>query len=290
MPCETTTWRCWWAASSIDAGVPYQPFAEMLDQLFAGTVEGSLRHLVEGGAGELRRLSSHVVRHRLGVDNGGLVTGEARRDLFDVVARLFRGLAEERCLALVLDDLQWAQLPTLALLEHVVLTCPDVRLLVLATFRTTAPDRSEDVAARVAELHRVDGVRRLDLAGLDTDAIAEYVRLRAGLSGSAARRAAAVLRDRTGGNPFFLRELWDDLERRGGVSALRSSHRVPASIGDTLAARLAGLPAAARGVIELAAVLGDGFDLVTLLAASEVDRNVTMAAVDAGMAVGLIAA
>ena len=78
------------------------------------------------------------------------------------------------------------------------------------------------------------------------------------------------MRDRTGGNPFFLRELWADLERRGGVSALRGAQRVPGSIGDTLAARLAGLGEEVRRLIELAAVLGDSFDLATLVAASEI--------------------
>jgi predicted ATPase len=64
-------------------------------------------------------------------------------------------------------------------------------------------------------------VRRLDLAGLDTDAIAEFVGEHAGVSPAAARASAAILRDRTGGNPFFLRETWLDLERHGGVAALR---------------------------------------------------------------------
>jgi len=171
-----------------------------------------------------------------------------------------------------------------------VQACPEARLLVLAAFRTTAPDRSDDVAAQVAELHRLEGVRRLDLSGLDTDAIAEYVSLRSGLPLSATRAPAALLRDRTGGNPFFLRELWADLERRGGVSALRFAQGVPASIGDTLAARVAGLGEEVQRIIELAAVLGDTFDLATLVAASEADRAQTMSFVDSTMAVGLIEA
>ncbi|MBA3302509.1 MAG: AAA family ATPase, partial [Acidimicrobiia bacterium] len=274
--------------SSIDAGVPYQPFAEMLDHVFAGSVEGSLTHLLDDSVRELRRLSAHVARHWPDHAGGDAEAGEVRRDLFDAVARVFRSLAEERPLALILDDLHWAQLPTVALLEHVVHVCPDVRMLVLATFRTTAPDRSDEVAARVAELHRLEGVRRLDLSGLDTDAIAEYVSLRAGLPLSAARAPAVILRDRTGGNPFLLRELWTDLERRGGVSALRSPYRAPASIADALAARLAGLGEEVRRFVELAAVLGDTFDLATLVAAGEAGHSQTMAFVDAAMAVGLV--
>ncbi len=61
------------------------------------------------------------------------------------------------------------------MLEHVLIGCADVRMLVVVTFRTTEPDRSDDLANRLAELHRFDGVRRLDLAGLDTEAIAEFV-------------------------------------------------------------------------------------------------------------------
>jgi DNA-binding CsgD family transcriptional regulator len=275
-------------ASTLDAGIPYQPFAEMLDRLFVAAPAGAFANLVESDAPQLRRLSAQVARHGPDFAERGAGTAEFRRDLFDAVTRLFQLLAAERPLALILDDLHWAQLPTLALLEHVVQSCPESRLLVLAAFRTTAPDRSDEVTERVAELHRLEGVRRLDLRGLDTDAIAQYVSLRSGIPLIAARRPAELLRDRTGGNPFFLRELWADLERRGGISALRLSDGVPASIGDTLAARVARLGEEVRRVIELAAVLGDPFDMATLIAASETDRTLTMTAIDSAIAVGLI--
>ena len=107
--------------------------------------------------------------------------GDGRHDLFEAVAALFRSIAQDRPLVVVLDDLHWAQLPTVALLEHVVHSCLDTPTLVLATFRTTAPDRSDELSARLADLHRLDGVRRLDLGGLDTDAIAEFVCEHAGV-------------------------------------------------------------------------------------------------------------
>jgi DNA-binding CsgD family transcriptional regulator len=274
--------------STVDAGVPYQPFAEMLDVLFSNAAIGSLDAVLSSSKSELHRLSPHVLRHCPELTDASPPAGEIRKDLFDAVALLFGQLAGDRPLVLILDDLHWAQLPTLALLEHVVQALPAGNLRVLGTFRTTAPDRSDELAARVAELHRLDGVQRIDLPALDTDAIAEYVTLRSGLPANAARAPAAVLRDRTGGNPFFLRELWADLERRGGLSALRSQLRVPASIGDTLAARLAGLSGHARQVVDLAAILGDTFDLATLVAASEVDRAATLAGLDEASALGLI--
>ena len=66
-------------------------------------------------------------------------------------------------------------MPTVALLKHVANVCVDTRMLLMATFRTTAPDRSAELSERLADLHRLEGVHRLDLGGLDTDAIAEFV-------------------------------------------------------------------------------------------------------------------
>jgi ATP/maltotriose-dependent transcriptional regulator MalT len=274
--------------SSPDAGIPYQPFTEMLDHLFASAPVGSLSEAIGDQGCELLRLSTLVRRHRPDLSDDVSAAREIRRDLFDAVASLFNALAREDPLAVMIDDLQWAQLPTVAMLEHVVQACAEAPVLVVAAFRTTAPDRSDELTARLAELHRLEGVRRLDLSGLDTEAIAEYLNLRAGLPLGEARAPAALLRDRTGGNPFFLRELWADLERRGGLSALRHPGRVPSSIGDTLTARLAALGEDVRAVIELAAILGPTFDLATLVAASEKEQARTLGLLDVAVAVGLI--
>ncbi len=274
--------------SGLDTGVSYQPFAEMLDHLFGTAAEGTLADVVADHGSELRRLSARVYRHCPEPVNAPMGAGGVRRDLFEAVASLLRALAEERPLALMVDDLHWAQLPTIAMLEHLVEACSQSPLLVVAAFRTTVPDRSDEMAARVAELHRLEGVRRLDLSGLDTEAIAEFLSLRAGLPLSEARAPAALLRDRTGGNPFFLRELWADLAHRGGIAALRTANRVPSSVSDTLAGRLSGLSAEVRGVIELAAVLGSAFDLASLVAASETGQAATLAALDVATAHGMV--
>ena len=65
---------------------------------------------------------------------------------------------------------------------------------------------------------------------------------------------------------------------------------VPASIGDAIARRLAGLGASVQRIIEQAAVLGETFDLQALIATSETDLAATLAAVDSAEGVGLIRA
>jgi DNA-binding CsgD family transcriptional regulator/tetratricopeptide (TPR) repeat protein len=274
--------------SGADFDLPYRPFAEMLDHLFLTTPVGVLTPFLGDTGLELARLSEQVRRHLETADRTE-PPGELRQDLFDATARFFRALAAERPLVLVLDDLHWAQAPTLALLSHVTRATADARLLLVGTFRTTAPDRSPELADTIADLYRLEGIRRLDLTGLDTESIAEYLHIQGRVPLAVARGPAAMLRDQTGGNPFFLRELWRDLQQRGGVATLRTgTSRVPASISDTLEHRLSGLGDLALRAVELAAVLGDSFDLSTLAAASDAERSHVLAAVDAAVAVDLV--
>ncbi|OBI87585.1 helix-turn-helix transcriptional regulator [Mycobacterium sp. 1245805.9] len=274
-------------SSTADADVPYAPFTEALDRLLVAAAPGSLADTLADAGAQLRRLSTQVDRHLPDIGPADEVAAP-RQALFDALTGFLRRLAADRPIALILDDLHWAQLPTLVMLERVVIGCADVRMLVVATFRSTEPDRSDELTTRLAELHRFDGVRRLDLAGLDTEAIAEFVRRTQQLAPASARTAAALLRDKTGGNPFFLTELVGDLEARGGLATLGVQQTVPASIGDAIARRLSGLGAGVRVVIEQAAVLGETFDLPALIAASETDLAATLAAVDSAEGVGLI--
>ncbi len=276
-----------------DPGVSYRPFVEMLDRLFGDTEPGALAALIEPSqAAQLARLSGLVARH-VDIDGSDLATGGVRRDLFDAVSGLFGALCVDRPLALLFDDLHWAQLPALALLQHVVTSCAATRLLVVATFRSTVAHGSDDLAAVITELHRLDGVRRLDLAGLDAEAITEYVQIRGGVSREAARASASVLREWTGGNAFLLRELWVDAERRGGISSFTRAPEhvaatVPPSIVDMVGARIDALGERLRGVAELAAVIGPTFDVATLAAGCDGGVEVVLAFVDAAHALGLI--
>ena len=117
----------------------------------------------------------------------------------------------------------------------------------IARRRRTARDA---LVQTIASLYRHDDVRRMDLPALDTEDIADYLVAEARIPRSRARLSATLLRDQTGGNPFFLRELWRDVSAGGGLEVLRSaSFRAPASVRDTIEQRLnrSGRAAAADG-------------------------------------------
>jgi predicted ATPase len=94
-------------------------------------------------------------------------------------------------LVLVLEDLQWAGAAAVELLRHLVEGATESRILILATHRTSAPDRSRSLGEVIAGLHHLDSVRRMDLAPLTTDDIAEYLARQAAAPGRQVRSAAA---------------------------------------------------------------------------------------------------
>jgi DNA-binding CsgD family transcriptional regulator len=274
---------------SAEPGPPYGPFVECLEQLLGGTAEGVLAEHMSGSARELLRLTPLVRRHRPDLQPPPGDGSDYRRELFDAFTGLLRSVGQVRPVVCVLEDLHWAGAPTLQLLGHVTQHSARSRLLLLCTHRTTAPDRSDELTYAIADLFRLDGVRRIDLPGLSAEEVAQYLVAEGGLPVRRAREYATVLRDQTGGNPFFLREMWRDIAARGGAARLRpSAPPAPASIRDTLQRRLSRLALHEREVLETAAVLGDGGAVRTLVAACGGDPGETLSALDTAARFGLV--
>jgi DNA-binding CsgD family transcriptional regulator len=280
-----------WGACREDFNTPHRPFVAILEQALDQAPPESLREIPPEAAAPLLRLTAAAARHWPDAAEPTSGDSESRPVLFDAVLRVLLVVADQGPLVLVLEDLHWAPEPTLALLSHVVESTAGEQLLVLATRRTTAPDRTDAVTYALADLHRLDGVERIDLAGLTTEDVAEYLFRQPGVSRESARAAAPVLRDQTGGNPFFLQEYWHDLATRGGLAAMRSTTtQAPRSVQDALERRLAAFPTDRARVIEVAAVAGDVVDPSVLVQACDLDSEVALEGIDFGVSAGLLVA
>ncbi len=278
-------------ACHADFDTPYRPFVTILEQILDGAPVGAFSDVSEVTAAALLRLTEKARRHWPGVTAPPAGERDSRPLLFDAVLRMLVGAADGYPAVLVLEDLHWASDPTLAMLTHLVHSTAGERMLILATRRTTAPDRSDAVTYALADLYRLDGVDRIDLDGLSTEDVSDYLVHQAGLSPSAARSAAPVLRDQTGGNPFFLQEYWQDLAARGGHAAVRvPTAQAPRSIQDALARRLAAVPADLAKVIGIAAVAGELVDPSVVVDACDVAADVALAGIDLGVRAGLLVA
>ena len=179
---------------------PYEPFVEALRHYAAhrpGLAGESL--LTPVAARELGRLIPE-----LGQSEAPAVRvpeQRSRHELFDAFVRLLLHAASPRGLLLVLEDLHWADIPTLQLLRELVRRDARSPLLVLATYSDL-----EGHATRMLDLRREAGAETIQLGGLRS---AETAALVAAHTGRKPADGALVERllDQTGGNPFFIEEL-----------------------------------------------------------------------------------
>ena len=119
---------------------PYGPFVEALDQLARTMEPAELRAALGSGGGELTRLlpdlDARVGRLPAAVKAD---PDTERHRLHTAVTDLLAGAASTRPALLVLEDVHWADAPTLLLLRHLA-RAGTMRVLLLATFRDTEAD------------------------------------------------------------------------------------------------------------------------------------------------------
>ncbi len=203
-----------------DLGVPYQPW-----------VAGA-RPPRQGGAADDPRCPCRALRRRPRAPRSRPARSRARSPspresdpeterylLYAAVAGLLERAGEEEPLLLILDDLHWADPPTLSLLRHVV----DRRRLDAGDGRgrpTATPSSRSDhpLTALLADLHREQGVERMKLTGLDAEDVLALMEAAAGQELDEDGRAlAAEITRETAGNPFFAGELLRHLTESGAI-------------------------------------------------------------------------
>jgi predicted ATPase/signal transduction histidine kinase/CheY-like chemotaxis protein/HPt (histidine-containing phosphotransfer) domain-containing protein len=184
----------------------------------------------------------------------------------------------ERPLAIFLDDLQWADAASLELLQH-LLAGPDTRhLLVIGAYRDNEVDAAHPLNAAVRDMSAA-GIpcTALALAPLTAEDVATLVGDTLH-EGSAAELARLVL-DKTAGNPLFVRQFLLNLHAEGllAYDAVRGHWhwdmaRIEAAelsddVAGLMAQRLRRLSPDAQRALQVAACVGNRFDVDTVAAA-----------------------
>jgi hypothetical protein len=205
---------------------------------------------------------------------GATAGGEEQRlRLYDAVADLLSAAAADSPLLLSLDDLHWADASSLRLLAHVVGAETASRVLIAGAY-------TEGEIAFPEILGSIAG-ERMELSGLGPDAV------RALLPAEAALPTAEVVHRRTRGNPFYVAELVRLLEAEGADDTTTSSTLVPTRVREVVRRRVERLGDDVTRVLEVGAVAGR-FTIADLVRAANVTRPLAAAAVDRGIAAGLV--
>src|SRR5262249_1663181 len=185
-----------------------------------------------------------------------------RSCLFDIASRFLGALARPAGLVVVLDDIHWADGPSLKLLEFIAADLADMRLLVLATYRDTEVRREDPFSATLSRLAREPSTCRLLVGGLSAAHCPRWISL-ATPRGDATALGEALYRE-TNGNPFFVGEIVTLLAAEEDPGTSWDSRRVPHGVREVIARRLDRLGDACRASLAVAALFGDTVDAAML--------------------------
>jgi DNA-binding SARP family transcriptional activator len=249
----------WGRCPEVPATPAFWPWVQVIRSIADVADDERLGALLAGVAAGVTQLVPELarrvdVRPAVAVDD----PATARFRQFEAVVAYLQQAVVVAPLVILVDDLHWADDPTLDLLAFLAPQLADLPMVVVATFRDLVVDHRADLGPLLAGAARADVADHVELGGLTEVEVADLLDdlLDAPLDADQLR----LLHERTDGNPFFVRQLARLLDGAEGHSG-PTIGELPAGIRHILQRRLDRLPEEAQRVLEAAAVLGRDFDL-----------------------------
>jgi DNA-binding NarL/FixJ family response regulator len=230
----------------------------------------------------------------------GLLPEQKLMRTYDQAAMALRAVAAERPLALLIDDLQWADEDSLRLLRYMVRANAQSPIFILLAIRPEEIALINEAVTLIADMERMGFIRRLRLNRFSQMDTAQY--LQQLLGGKVNPTSAATMHAQAEGVPFILEELARAYRDTGMVQEIdgtwtlaRNAERlVPSAVRTLIQRRAARLPDATKTSLAEAAVLGRSFALRDLQAVKselgdeECSPSLLAEALDPAVAAGLL--
>lgn len=300
-------------ARELDQSLPYMPLIDALRSLLKRpdwperrkAVQAALPNIwleeasrllpelaIEGSAGQYSPTAPTVGASRPVLAPGTPAMRPADESrLWEGVHQLLEALAKPQGLIVFLDDLQWADASTLALLGYLARQSSTVPVSFLATVRSIPP--RSPLASLVQALTREDRLSRMTLNRLEPEDVEAIARK---LSPKDGQALAEWLQSTSEGNPYILVELVRYARDHGLIrptgevdrEALIGSPVVPQTVYSLIQSRLERLSEPAQRVLNAAVPAGREFEFDLAARAAGLSENAALDALDELRQAGLV--
>jgi tetratricopeptide (TPR) repeat protein len=259
-----------WGRSYEEQGVPpYWPWVQAIRSYVRERDPEQLRSEMGSGAADIAEVVSDV-RERLPdlQPSQQLEPDQARFRLFDSIAAFLKTSSQRQPLVLVLDDLHWADQPSLMLLQFVARELGGARLLLIGTYRDMELSRQHPLAEALGELTRERLFQRVVLRGLSKEDVERFIAMTSG--NSAPRGLVEAVHSQTEGNPLFVTEVVRLLVQEGELSTEKVRQgdswtiRIPEGVREVIGRRLNRLSQRCNEALTVASILGREFTMAQL--------------------------
>jgi class 3 adenylate cyclase/tetratricopeptide (TPR) repeat protein len=251
-----------------EVGFPYLPWVEAF-RSYVRTGGAKDLTTTSGGLPEVATILPELRERYPELPTLPPLDDEAERlRLFEGVASFLRSAATAQPLVVVLDDLHWADQPSLLLLQHMVRSMTGERLLLVGTYRDVELDRHHPLAEAMVNLRRHRAYERVLLRGLGRDEVKALVEA---IGGQAVGDAFPNLLFReTEGNPFFVAEILRHLFETGAIRREAGTFvgapdsiasALPEGVREVIGRRLDRLSENCNEMLTIAAAMPGGFTI-----------------------------
>lgn len=248
--------------------VPYYPFLDALSMAYVAapaTIRDQTLHrwpylarLLPDQLGSTAALSSD--------------SPEEQERLFRAVSGFLLALADVSPVALLLDDLHWADSASMQLLHHLARQTRAGRVLLLGTYRDVEIHPEHPLEATLRDLSREQLIERVALKRLGENGTSAFITQTMGQLDAGAE-FATLIHHHTDGNPFFTQQVLQALVENGSLYRQDGQWKrraiqeieVPESVRSVIAQRVSRLRSEAQEVLQEASVLGPAFTFDDLL-------------------------
>ena len=254
----------WGRCYEEDGAPPYWPWVQVIRSYVEPRNADQLQADLGSSAADIAEIVPEIRRKLTGLETPpDLPPEQARFRLFDSITSFLKTTARSQPLMLVLDDLHWADEPSLLLLQFLAQQLADSSILVVGCYRDVELSRQHPLSETLARISREAVYQRHALRRMDHDDTAHFIEVAAGTNVS--RTVVEAIYARTEGNPFFTTEVVQLLSDRGELAQESDGGpgeiRIPEGVREVIGQRFNRLSDDCNLVLSTAAVIGREFTL-----------------------------
>ncbi len=260
---------CWYAAAqSLEyIQAPYHVFLEIARNLFAQR---------SGADGPLEAPFSRLLSGNSLSESAAGETHQRKLRAFEGFAESLRSLARVRPLIVAVEDVHWADVGSIELLQYLVSRLGGSRILLIVTCRVGDISGASASLTYLESLERL-GVTRVHLPALSRAETRMLIRRMVHGHDSPGEEAIEQIEQLADGNPLYAQELLRSTLMRRTTAGI-TPPRIPASLAATVAERLNRLEPELRSIIVQASIIGRSFDSDLLGIVAQRPRTVVLEA------------
>jgi len=255
----------WGRCHSEQGAPPYWPWIQVIRSYVRDCDTEDLRSQLGAGAADIAEIVPEIGERITDLDFPPVLEPQqARFRLFDSITTFLKSASQVQPLVVVMDNLHWADRPSLQLLEFVAQELGQSCLLVVGTYRDTELTRRHPLTQTLGELTREPVCRRITLRGMSREEVEEFIEATSALTSS--DDLVEAVYTQTEGNPLFMTQVVQLLVQEGALAPKQEerqnwSIRIPVGVHEAIGRRLDHLSEDCNQVLTVASVVGREFEL-----------------------------